>query len=86
MKNNNVQHRIFVFLERLWLSSAILSVCCMAYFLIKKVKDNDSAVFFFGFFILSSLLYLMRKRQRARFEAQLKKKEEAEHKSNIQNN
>lgn len=84
MKNNNVQHRIFVFLERLWLSSAILGVCCMAYFLI--IKDNDSAVFFFGFFILSSLLYLMRKRQRARFEAQLQKKEEAEHKSNIQNN
>jgi uncharacterized membrane protein YfcA len=58
------QLKIFLFLERLWLFAAILGVICMAYFLIKK--DNDSAVFFFGFFILSALLYLLRKRQRVK--------------------
>ena len=46
--------------------AAILGACCVAYFIIQK--DNDSAVFFLGFFILSGLLYLMRKRQRVKYQ------------------
>jgi LPXTG-motif cell wall-anchored protein len=66
--NYKSQLRIFVFLERLWLTAAILGACLVAYFII--MDDNDSALFFFGFFILSGLLYLLRKRQRVRFEKQ----------------
>lgn len=64
--NYKTQLRIFVFLERLWLVAAIIGVVCTIYFLV--TKDNDSAVFFLGFFILSSLLYLLRKRQRVKYE------------------
>jgi hypothetical protein len=65
--NNETQLKIFIFLERLWMVAAILGACCVAYFIIQK--DNDSAVFFLGFFILSGLLYLMRKRQRVKYQA-----------------
>ena len=71
MSDNTTQTKIFIFLERLWLSAAAIGVLCVVYFLL--TKDNDSAVFFFGFFILSALLYLMRKRQRVRHQTQLKK-------------
>jgi hypothetical protein len=67
--NNNTQNKIFIFLERLWLFSAALSVIAVVYFLV--TKDNDSALYWFGFFILSGLLYLMRKRQRVRFQQQM---------------
>lgn len=62
--SEQLQNRIFLFLERLWLTAAILGATCVVFFLI--MKDNDSALFFFGFFILSSVLYLLRKRQRKR--------------------
>lgn len=58
------QYRMFLFMERLWLVSAVLAVLCTVYFLISK--DNDSALFFFFFFILSAVFYLVRKRQRKR--------------------
>ena len=58
------QHKIFLFLERLWLVAAILGVALTVYFLI--MKDNDSALFFLCFFVLSGLFYLLRKRQRVR--------------------
>jgi hypothetical protein len=45
------------------------------------MKDNDSALFFFGFFILASLIYLMRKRQRVKHQAFLKHKEEEQKKT-----
>lgn len=67
--NPETQTRIFIFLERLWMVAAALGVLCVIYFLI--MKDNDSALFFFGFFILSSVLYLMRKRQRVRHQKHL---------------
>ena len=67
--NSDSQLKIFVFLERLWLVACILGVVLVVYFLIKK--DNDSALFFFGFFILSGLLYLLRKRQRTRYQKHL---------------
>jgi hypothetical protein len=66
------QTRIFIFLERMWLFAAVLGVACMAYFLI--IHDNDSALFFFGFFVLSGLLYLLRKRQRVKHQNYLQGK------------
>lgn len=69
MRQTDTQHKIHVFLERLWLVSTILGVVCMAYFLI--TKDSDSALFFFGFFILSGLFYILRKRQRVKYEAKI---------------
>ncbi|MBA3665966.1 MAG: hypothetical protein H0W61_17445 [Bacteroidetes bacterium] len=67
------QNNLFIFIERLWLVGAIFAVGCCIYFLIQK--DNDSALFFFGFFILASLLYILRKGQRKKQEAYLKNKE-----------
>lgn len=72
--NPNNQLTTFKFLERLWLVGAILGILCVIYFII--TKDSDSALFFFGFFILSSVIYLMRKRQRKRHEGYLKFKED----------
>lgn len=72
--NSKFQSKTFIFLERLWLIGAIIGVACVIYFLINK--DNDSALFFLGFFILSSLIYLMRKRQRTRHEAYVNYKEQ----------
>lgn len=70
--SSDSQQKIFIFLERLWLVACILGIGCVVYFLI--VKDNDSALFFFGFFILSGLLYLLRKRQRVKYQEYLKNK------------
>lgn len=67
--NSDTQVKIFIFLERLWLVAALLGLGLTIYFLI--TKDNDSAVFFLGFFILSGLLYLLRKRQRVRYQERL---------------
>ena len=70
--SNDFQSKVYIFLERLWLAASAIGVLCVVYFLI--MKDNDSALFFFGFFILSGLLYLLRKRQRVRYQKQLKEK------------
>ena len=72
--NNEFQNKAYIFLERLWLVAAILGVCLVVYFLI--TKDNDSALFFLGFFVLSGLLYLLRKRQRVKFQKFLENKDE----------
>jgi len=72
--NSKFQSKTFIFLERLWLIGAIIGIACVIYFLINK--DNDSALFFLGFFILSALIYLMRKRQRTRHEAYVNYKEQ----------
>lgn len=72
--SNDFQSKVYIFLERLWLVASILGICCTVYFLI--MKDNDSALFFFGFFILSGLLYLLRKRQRVRYQKALRGKED----------
>jgi hypothetical protein len=71
--SSDTQIKIFIFLERLWLVAAVLGVACSVYFLI--TKDNDSALFFLGFFILSGLLYILRKRQRVKYQKQLANKE-----------
>jgi hypothetical protein len=67
--SSDFQTKVYVFLERLWLVAAVLGVACVVYFLI--IKDNDSALFFFGFFILSGLLYILRKRQRVKYQKHL---------------
>lgn len=67
------QNNLFIIIERLWLVGAMLAVACTVYFLV--TKDNDSALFFFGFFILASLLYILRRGQRKKQEAYLKNKE-----------
>lgn len=72
--NNEFQNKAYIFLERLWLIAAILGACLVVYFLI--TKDNDSALFFLGFFVLSGLLYLLRKRQRVKFQKFLENKDE----------
>lgn len=69
MTDPKTQLKIFIFLERLWLSAAALGVVCTIYFLI--MKDNDSALFFLGFFILSGLLYILRKRQRSNYQKRM---------------
>jgi uncharacterized membrane protein YfcA len=71
--NPNTQLKIFKFLEKLWLVAAAIGVILTIYFLTSK--DNDSALFFFGFFILSALLYLLRKRQRVKYETAMDKPE-----------
>ncbi len=70
--NPDTQIKIFIFLERLWLGAAILGVLAVIYFIL--TKDNDSALFFFGFFILSGLLYILRKRQRVKHQGYLQNK------------
>lgn len=62
--DHNTQHRILLWGERLWLLGAAIGVVCVIYFIL--TGDNDSALFFLGFFIISGLFYILRKRQRMR--------------------
>jgi len=55
--------------ERMWLVSSLLGLLCMVFFLLGS--DRDSALYFFGFFILSALFYLLRKQQRKRIQREL---------------
>lgn len=68
------KNNLFIIIERMWLVGAALGVLLTVYFLI--IRDNDSALFFFAFFILSSVLYLARKSQRKKQDAYLKNKNE----------
>jgi hypothetical protein len=72
--SSDTQRKIFIFLERLWLVSAALGILLTVYFLI--MKDNDSALFFLLFFVLSGVLYILRKRQRVRYDKYLQGKNE----------
>lgn len=73
MSSDDTQVKIYIFLERLWMVAAVLGVLLTVYFLV--VRDNDSALFFLGFFILSGLLYLLRKRQRVKYQGYMKSKD-----------
>ena len=75
----DTQLRIFKFLEKLWLVAAAVGVAFTVYFLINK--DNDSALFFLGFFILSALLFILRKRQRVKFQNNMHKPERPKNKT-----
>ncbi|MBK9284541.1 MAG: hypothetical protein IPM51_09520 [Sphingobacteriaceae bacterium] len=70
--SSDIKNNLFIIIERMWLVGAALGVLITVYFLI--VGDNDSALFFFAFFILSSVLYLARKSQRKKQEAYLNQK------------
>lgn len=70
--NPETQKRLFLLAERMWLVGCAIGVIGAIVFLI--MKDNDSALFFFGFFILSAVLYLLRKSQRKKHEAHLESK------------
>lgn len=67
--NSDFQIKLFKLMERVWLVGVLIGIAGVVYFLIQK--DNDSALYFFGFFILSSVLYLLRKKQRKRHESYL---------------
>jgi uncharacterized membrane protein YfcA len=67
--NSDFQIKLFKLMERVWLVGVLIGIAGVVYFLIQK--DNESALYFFGFFILSSVLYLLRKRQRKRHESYL---------------
>jgi len=67
--NSDFQIKLFKLMERVWLVGVLIGIAGVVYFLIQK--DNDSALYFFSFFILSSVLYLLRKRQRKRHESYL---------------
>ncbi len=67
--NSDFRIKLFKLMERVWLVGVLIGIAGVVYFLIQK--DNDSALYFFGFFILSSVLYLLRKKQRKRHESYL---------------
>jgi len=75
--SSKIQNNLFIIIERMWLVGAICGIVLTIYFLIQK--DNDSALFFFGFFILAALLYALRKGQRKRQETYLRNKEKKNH-------
>lgn len=55
-------NKLFRILEIVWLITAITCAGIAVYFLINK--DNDSALYFTFIFIISSIMYLLRKYQR----------------------
>jgi uncharacterized membrane protein YfcA len=58
--------KLFSFIEKLWILGIIIGIVGCVSFLI--LKDNDSALFFFGFFIISCVSYYMRRYQRKKEE------------------
>lgn len=52
----------FKILEMVWLTAALSCAAIAVYFLIKK--DTESALYFIFVFIISSIMYLLRRYQR----------------------
>lgn len=69
--STETQLKIFKFLERLWLVGGLLFIGVVIYFIL--TKDNDSALFFLGLVVLSGLFYILRRKQRMRYEMQYNK-------------
>ena len=65
------QRKIFRALEYIWIFSAALSVGITVYFLV--IKDNDSALYFFFMFLISGVMFLLRRYQRKKQEQGYKK-------------
>lgn len=57
--NNN---KLFKILETIWLITALGCAAISVYFLI--TKDTDSALYFVFIFVISSIMYLLRRYQR----------------------
>jgi uncharacterized membrane protein YfcA len=67
-------NKTFKILEIIW-----LIVCCIGLFMCIYsliIKDNNRAIYFFGFFVISGIMYFVRKRQRINFERAQKQKEQ----------
>lgn len=69
-----MSNKIFRILELIWLSMGCIGVLLCSYFII--IKDTQGALFFLIFTFASGLMYAVRKRQRKKFEAALKEKEQ----------
>lgn len=60
-------NKLFKILEIVWLCTAGVTAIIAVYFLI--MKDTDAALFFTFAFVISSVMYLLRKYQRKKQEA-----------------
>lgn len=67
-------NKVFKVLEIIWLVLGCIGIFLCAYAIIKK--DNEGAVYFLAFTIVSGVMYAVRKRQRVKFENAQKEKEQ----------
>lgn len=59
-------NKMFRILEIFWMIMAGVGVVLSAYFII--IGDNQNAIFFLIFTLVSGIIYMIRKRQRKNFE------------------
>jgi hypothetical protein len=67
-------NKIFKILEIVWLALGGIGVLMCAYSII--TKDNEGAIYFLAFTIVSGVMYAVRKRQRVKFEEAQKQSEQ----------
>jgi hypothetical protein len=67
-------NKIFKVLEIVWLVLGCIGICLCAYNII--TKDNEGAVYFLAFTVVSGIMYAVRKRQRVKFENAQKQTEQ----------
>lgn len=63
-------NKLFKILEVIWLCTAGLTALIAVYFLV--MKDNDASLFFVFAFLISAIMYLLRRYQRKKQEAFLR--------------
>lgn len=68
-------NKLFKILEIVWLCTAGLTAIVAVYFLI--IKDMDASIFFTFAFVISAIMYLLRKYQRKKQEAFLASQNQA---------
>ncbi|MBS1636461.1 MAG: hypothetical protein JST26_11140 [Bacteroidetes bacterium] len=61
--------KIFKILTYSWLVLAVVSACMAVYFL--SIKDTDNALFFIFAFLISAVLFLLRRYQLKKHQAQI---------------
>lgn len=61
-------NKMFKILEIIWLVMACVGVFMCAYSI--TVKDNRGAIYFLVFFIVCGVMYMVRKRQRIKYNQQ----------------
>jgi hypothetical protein len=67
-------NKMFRILEIIWLVMGFVGVIMCVYSLI--IKDSRGAIYFLAFFFVCGVMYAVRKRQRTKFEAFQKQKEQ----------
>ncbi len=67
-------NKIFKILEIVWLALGCIGVLLCVYSIIKK--DNEGAIYFLAFTVVSGIMYAVRKRQRVKFENAQKQTEQ----------